>query len=126
MSSFCLYNVTTLQQEASNMDKNKFLKQFGENVKEQRRALGLTQEELAKKLGYSSAAMISKLEKGQTDIGNDKLSLLVDIFHVDARVLLFGGSVQKSTTDKILQAVELMNDDQLEQTWNYIEKIVLN
>lgn len=108
------------------MDKNKFLKQFGENVKEQRKALGLTQDELAKKLGYSGAAMISKLEKGQTDIGNDKLSLLVDIFHVDARVLLFGGSAQKSTMDKIQQAVELMNEDQLEQTWNYIEKIVLN
>lgn len=108
------------------MDKNMFLKQFGENVREQRKSMGLTQEELAKKLGYSSAAMISKLEKGQTDIGNDRLSLLVDIFHVDARVLLFGGNVQESTSDKIHQAVELMNADQLEQTWNYIEKIVLN
>ena len=36
----------------------------GKNIKKRRIALGLTQEDLAKKLGYKSKSTINKIEKG--------------------------------------------------------------
>ena len=36
---------------------------FGERVKEKREELGMTQEELAGKLGYKSRASINKIER---------------------------------------------------------------
>ena len=40
----------------------------GKNIKKRRIALGLTQEDLAKKLGYKSKSTINKIEKGINDI----------------------------------------------------------
>ena len=39
-----------------------------ENIKKKRKALGLTQEELAKRLGYADKSMISKVEAGKIDL----------------------------------------------------------
>lgn len=46
----------------------------GKNIKNKRIELGLTQQELAKKLGYKSKSTINKIEKGINDISQSKLS----------------------------------------------------
>ena len=51
------------------MDKNK----FGERVRERRLELGLSQDELAKKLGYSSRSTINKIENGTNDVVQTKV-----------------------------------------------------
>ena len=51
------------------MDKNI----FGERVRERRQQLGMSQEELAKKLGYTSRSTINKIENGTNDVVQTKV-----------------------------------------------------
>lgn len=51
------------------MDKNK----FGERVRERRIQLGMSQDELAKKLGYASRSTINKIENGTNDVVQTKV-----------------------------------------------------
>ncbi|MGL6198689.1 MAG: helix-turn-helix domain-containing protein [Lachnospiraceae bacterium] len=47
---------------------------IGRKIKERREALGLTQDELAKMMGYRSRSSINKIEIGKTDINQTKIS----------------------------------------------------
>lgn len=51
----------------------------GERIKERREELGMTQEELAKTLGYRSRSSINKMEVGERDIPR---KMIVDISKV--------------------------------------------
>lgn len=42
---------------------------IGDKIKERRESLELTQEELAKRIGYKSKSTINKIEMGINDIG---------------------------------------------------------
>lgn len=44
-----------------------------ENIKKRREELKMSQEELAKKMGYKSRASINKIEKGKADIPQSKI-----------------------------------------------------
>lgn len=46
---------------------------IGTNIRKQREKLGLTQEELAKRLGYKSKSTINKIEMGINDISQSKI-----------------------------------------------------
>lgn len=50
----------------------KMLKLY-ENIKNRRLELGLTQSQLAEKMGYADKSMIAKIEKGQVDLTQSKI-----------------------------------------------------
>lgn len=52
---------------------------LAENLRKRRLELGLTQEEVAEKVGYRSRSSIAKLESGNTDVTQKKLRLLADV-----------------------------------------------
>ncbi len=58
------------------------------NIKEFRKAKGLTQAELAKLTGYTTPSMISKIENGEVDLSESKISLFAKILGVDPVDLL--------------------------------------
>lgn len=62
---------------------------FGILVKKVRQRYRLTQKELADALGYSHKSMISKIEKGETEMSYDKAVLLVEKFGLNANELFF-------------------------------------
>lgn len=47
--------------------------QLYKNIKNRRKELGMTQSELAKKLGYTDKSMISKIENGSIDLPQSKI-----------------------------------------------------
>ena len=47
--------------------------QLYKNIKNRRKELGMTQSELAKKLGYTDKSMISKIENGAIDLPQSKI-----------------------------------------------------
>lgn len=55
---------------------------FGSNIKRLRLALGMSQDELAEKCGYTSRSSIAKIETGATDIPQAKIKLFADALHV--------------------------------------------
>lgn len=46
-----------------------------ENIKSRRIALGMSQDELAEKTGYTSRSSIAKIEKGEVDLAESKIRL---------------------------------------------------
>jgi len=61
---------------------------FGIRIKERREALGISQAELARRVGYTSRSMITKIEKCESDVARDKLLALADILHTSPLYLL--------------------------------------
>ena len=57
-------------------------KELGMRVKFLRVRKGWTQDQLAKKLGYTSRAMVSKIEKGERGIKASMVPLIADVFDV--------------------------------------------
>ncbi len=51
---------------------------IGENIKKRRKELRLTQEELAKKLGYKSRTTIAKIESGENELNHTKLAAFAE------------------------------------------------
>ena len=61
---------------------------LGNKIKRLRTEKGLTQDELAKLLGYSSRSTINKIESNINTISYDKLKKLVEIFNIDMNELI--------------------------------------
>lgn len=61
---------------------------IGEKIKQARIAKGLTQEELAEKLGYKSRSSINKIETGGRDIPRSQIQKIADILEVSPISLL--------------------------------------
>lgn len=64
------------------MTKEEAKKIFGANLRRIRIAKGITQEEFAHKLGYSSRSSINKVEAGDRDIPRSKVELAAKILGV--------------------------------------------
>lgn len=61
---------------------------LGEKIKKFRKSLGMTQVELAKKVGYRSGSTITEIEKGNNDIPFDKLKTIAQALGVSVSDLL--------------------------------------
>lgn len=58
------------------------------NIKEYRKEKGWSQEELAKKTGYTDRSSIAKIELGEIDLPYSKILSFADAFGVDPKELV--------------------------------------
>lgn len=65
---------------------------IGNNIKRARELKGLTQNELAKRMGYKSRSTIARIENGDNDVSQSKLKKFADILDVSIDFLLDDGS----------------------------------
>jgi transcriptional regulator with XRE-family HTH domain len=61
---------------------------IGSNIKQRREELGLTQEELAKKMGYKSKSTINKIEAGINDITQSKVIAFAKVLNTTVAYLM--------------------------------------
>lgn len=91
---------------------------IGKRIKERRIALGMTQEELAKKMGYSTRQAISKVEKGDDNITSDRVKKFADALDVSVSYLMGWDEEQinaieeerKDVVDYIVKQDEKLNE----------------
>lgn len=69
-----------------------------ENIKNLRKQNNWTQEELAKKTGYTDRSAIAKIEAGRIDLPQSKIIEFANVFGVDAGDLLGWGDDLYVTT----------------------------
>ena len=74
------------------------VKRIYDNIKEYRKRRGWTQEDLARKVGYSDKAMISQIEKGKVDLPLSKVEKFAEVFGVRPSVLM--GWSEESPAEK--------------------------
>ena len=60
---------------------------FGDKIKKVRLEHGMSQEEFAKELGYTSKSTVNKIEKGVNDMSQDKLELVIKKFDLEVNDL---------------------------------------
>lgn len=60
----------------------------GKNIQAIRTQLGLTQEELAKKMGYKSKSTINKIELGINDIPQSKIAMFAEVLNTTPAYLM--------------------------------------
>lgn len=90
------------------MSDNNLVK-FGANIKRLRLALGMSQDELAEKCGYTSRSSIAKIETGATDIPQAKIKLFADALHVKPGDILAAAPVNPQP-QYIIEIEELARD----------------
>lgn len=64
---------------------------IGNNIRRARELKGLTQDELAKRMGYKSRSTIARIENGDNDVSQSKLKKFADILDVSIDFLLDDG-----------------------------------
>lgn len=67
----------------------------GDNILNRRKSMGMTQEELAKKMGYKSKSTINKIELGINDIPQSKISRFAEVLETTPAQLM-GWEEQKN------------------------------
>lgn len=99
---------------------------IGEKIMERRKAMGITQEELARRMGYKSKSTINKIEMGINDIPQSKVAKFSEVLGVSIAYLLDWQEEQKQndiladiivklrTDEKFMEATTLLH--QLDNT----------
>lgn len=70
------------------MDKSLFLKTIGDRIKIRREELGMTQGDLAQKVGYTSHSSIAKVESGAIDLPQSKIEAIAKALQTSPAYLL--------------------------------------
>lgn len=81
------------------MGKQEFMIAMGKRVKEQRERINISQEELARILGYKNKASISRIESGKNEIPQSKMQDFADALDTDVSYLMgWDGSLYSYVT----------------------------
>ena len=84
--------------------------EIGKNIMLRRKELGLTQTELATKMGYKSKSTINKIENGTNDIPQSKVVKFAAALETTPAYLMGWEKVQKNN-DTITDVVLRMTND---------------
>lgn len=63
--------------------------ELGKRIKERREHLKLSQEQLAKKMGYKDKSAISKIESGQRDLNQAKIQKSTEYCHALSYTVIY-------------------------------------
>jgi transcriptional regulator with XRE-family HTH domain len=90
----------------------------GERIRQRRKELGMTQEELALKLGYKHKSSINKIELDQVGIASDKIAVLARTLGVSPDFFFYGSE----ETQTIIRVDSLTEENQgrLMSYYNYL------
>lgn len=84
---------------------------IGENIAQKRKELGLTQEELAKRMGYKSKSTINKIELGINDIPQSKIVKFADVLQTTpANLMGWKEKIQENPVEMAQLHFEMIED----------------
>ena len=91
---------------------------IGDRIALRRKQLGLTQFELAQKMGYKSKSSINKIELGITDVAQKNIIKLAEALETDPAWLMgWEEKEQPALSEKrqaALELIEKLSDDQID------------
>ena len=88
---------------------------IGENIRRLREKCGLSQEELATRMGYKSKSTINKIELGINDVAQSKVERFAEVLGTTPSVLMGWVDEQTSKKNDTLASIvlQLRQDEQL-------------
>ena len=88
------------------------MSEVGKNIARRRKALGITQEELAKKMGYKSKSTINKIELGINDVVQSKVVKFAEVLETTPSVLMGWQEMQKKNSILTDLTIRMRTDDE--------------
>lgn len=73
---------------------------LGQNIRLYREKLGMSQEELAKKLGYKDRSTIAKIESNVNDLTQSKIVAIAEVLQTTPAALMGWGSSTDTASDR--------------------------
>ena len=80
---------------------------IGDRIKKRRMELKMTQEELAKKLGYKSKSSINKIELNDRNLTQPKIKLIADALHTTPEYIMGWTSTTENLMEKYSNIYQL-------------------
>lgn len=95
----------------------------GTRIRRKREALGISQNELAKKLGYKSRSSIAKIENDGRNLPQDKIYAIAVALETTPAYIM--GWEEADTTQEFLEALKALNltEDEREDVITYAKFI---
>ena len=85
-----------------------------ENIKTLRKENGWSQDELAKKMGYTDRRSIAKIESGKVDLSQSKIMEFARVFGVEPGDLMgWEDEPQRKTPDELVKIIEDVYRDRI-------------
>ena len=103
---------------------------FGDNVKHLREAKGMSQDELAKKVGYTSRSTISCIESGKRDCTQKQILALANALGVSPGELLENNeksapqNERKALVQKIERLLSQLSEENLNNAAQYLAFLI--
>lgn len=98
---------------------------IGKKVKQRRQELGLTQEELAHKMGFQTKSAINKIEKDINDVNQSKLIKLAEALECTPSYFIDNEKSDLKTSSKIVmeyaKRLSELPQDKLDNALQYID-----
>ena len=92
--------------------------EIGKNIRKLREKRGMSQEELAIKVGYASKATIAKIESGVNDPPRSKVELIADALYTTPAVLMGWVDEEVREQDEVLANIVLkLREDEELRAW---------
>lgn len=88
---------------------------IGERIKTRREELGMTQDELAKKLGYKSRSTVNKIEMGINDINQSKIVAFAKALNTTTAYLMGWGDFTEDEQKAAEIAAEVTLSKELQE-----------
>lgn len=90
-----------------------------ENIRLYRKQAKLTQDELARRAGYTDRSSIAKIEKGLVDLSQTKIKQFADIFGVTPSTLMgWNEEIEKNPVEMAERHFEMVMDEDLNEIFD--------
>ena len=103
------------------VDKNTVNQEVAERIKDARKAAGLTQEELGKKIGMTKSG-VSKIENATFNIGLETAKKIAKALNVDPGYLIFGND--EIIREEIIRLYDLLTPEQKDSFLQFLRSTV--
>ena len=108
------------------------MSKIGDNIASLRKQKGLTQEELARLIGYKSKSTINKIELGINDIPQSKIVEFARVLDTSPAILMGWDSptIEIETSDltqgeiALLKALDKLTEDEVRQVIEFAEFLI--
>ena len=95
---------------------------IGDRIRQRREELGMTQAELAERMGYRSRSSINKIEMGQNDVVQSKVKKFANALDTSVSYLMGWDDGQVSVKRNLVTIDERLDEAMKEDGEYYIDK----
>lgn len=94
----------------------------GDRIRIRRTELGMTQEELGKKVGYTSRTTVNKVESGISQLNQKRIILFANALNVTPAYLM--GWEETKEDQELINIIKGMSEEEVKELSSFVDYII--